>query len=254
MFNVVQHFKNIKKLFSLNIKPTFIIKYILGIFEKKIIQLNNISQIKKFKKEYIEGSYSFNWTTGNSHNFLTIVKVLKKMQKNSSAFVGGGGGDNKNSLTNLRILEIGSFEGYSVNIFNKIFNQPEIYCVDPWIPYSEHPNLNFNQIEKNFEANTVNLNIKKFKMFSSDFFKNNNKNFDLIYIDGSHTSDDVFFDAMESFKILNKNGILFFDDFFGHKKFNNNQPLDGVARFLKTINANSHKLIFINSQIAFLKI
>ena len=255
MLNTVQHFKNIKKLFSLNLKLTIITKYILGIFEKKIIQLDNISQIKKFKRIYIEGSYSFNWTTGNSHNFLTVAKVLKKIKINSSAFVGEGlVGDNKKSLENLRILEIGSFEGYSANIFNKIFTKPEIYCVDPWIPYSEHPNLNFNQIEKNFDANTVNLNIKKFKMFSSDFFKNNNKNFDLIYIDGSHVSDDVFFDSIESFKILNKNGILLFDDFFGQVKFDNNQPIDGIARFLNIINANSLKLIFINSQIAFLKI
>jgi len=251
MFNVAQHFKNIKKILSLNLKINFIIKYILGIFEKKIIQFNNISQIKQFKRIYIEGSYSFNWTTGNSHNFLTIEKVLKNIRMSSAAFVWE---DNKKNLSNLRILEIGSFEGYSVNIFNKIFTQPEIYCVDPWIPYSEHPNLDFNQIEKNFDKNTVNLNIKKFKMFSSDFFKNNNKNFDLIYIDGSHMSDDVFFDAMESFKILNKNGILFFDDFFGHLIFDNNQPIDGVVRFLNTINTNSLKLIFINSQIGFLKI
>jgi len=251
MFNVAQHFKNIKKILSLNLKLNFIIKYILGIFEKKIIQFNNISQIKQFKSIYIEGSYSFNWTTGNSHNFLTIEKVLKNIRMSSAAFVWE---DNKKNLSNLRILEIGSFEGYSVNIFNKIFTQPEIYCVDPWIPYSEHPNLDFNQIEKNFDKNTVNLNIKKFKMFSSDFFKNNNKNFDLIYIDGSHMSDDVFFDAMESFKILNKNGILFFDDFFGHLIFDNNQPIDGVVRFLNTINTNSLKLIFINSQIGFLKI
>ena len=122
------------------------------------------------------------------------------------------------------------------------------------MPYLELHNINFNQIEKNFDANTVNLNIKKFKMFSSDFFKNNNKNFDLIYVDGSHKSDDVFFDAIESFKVLNKYGVLLFDDFFGHPKFDNNQPPDGVARFLNTINANSLKLIFINSQIAFLKI
>lgn len=253
MFSVVQHFKNIKKIFSLNLKLTFIIKYILGIFEKKIIQLNNISQIKKFKRIYIEGSYSFNWTTGNSHNFLTIAKVLKKMRKSSSDFVGGGG-DNKKSLANLRILEIGSFEGYSVNIFNKIFIQPEIYCVDPWIPYLEHPNLNFNQIERNFDANTANLNIKKFKMFSSDFFKNNNKNFDLVYIDGSHMRDDVFYDAIESYKVLKNGGILLFDDFLGSSVFDNNNVIDGVSLFLNQINDNSLKLLIINSQICFLKL
>jgi hypothetical protein len=256
MFKLVQHIKNIKKIFSLNFKLTFIIKYILGIFEKKIIQFNNISQIKKFKRIYIEGSYSFNWTTGNSHNFLTIAKVLKKMRKAHQILLEKkkGGGDNKKSLANLRILEIGSFEGYSVNIFNKIFIQPEIYCVDPWIPYLEHPNLNFNQIERNFDANTANLNIKKFKMFSSDFFKNNNKNFDLVYIDGSHMSDDVFFDAMESYKILKKGGILLFDDFLGSSAFDNNNVIEGVSLFLNQINDNSLKLVIINSQICFLKL
>jgi len=118
----------------------------------------------------------------------------------------------------------------------------------------EHPNLNFNQIERNFDANTANLNIKKFKMFSSDFFKNNNKNFDLVYIDGSHMSDDVFFDAMESYKILKKGGILLFDDFLGSSAFDNNNVIEGVSLFLNQINDNSLKLVIINSQICFLKL
>ena len=251
MLNAFQHFNNIKKIYSLNFKIIFIIKYITGIFQKKIIQLNNTFQIKEFKKIYTEGSYSFNWTTGNSHNFLTIFKVLKKIQRSSSASTKE---DNKKNLLNLKILEIGSFEGYSANIFNKIFVRPQIYCVDPWIPYSEHPNLNFNQIERNFDENTKNLNIKKFKMFSSNFFKNNTENFDLVYIDGSHRAADVLFDAMESYKILNKGGILFFDDFLGSQIFDNNGPIDGIATFLKKTNFNNLKLIFINSQCAFLKL
>jgi hypothetical protein len=251
MFNVFQHFKNIKKIYSLNFKLIFIIKYITGIFQKKIIQLNNTSEIKEFKKIYTEGSYSFNWTTANSHNFLTIFKVLKN--KHIGTLVSAKE-DNKNSSINLKILEIGSFEGYSANIFSKIFDRSEIYCVDPWIPYSEHLNLNFNKIEKNFDKNTKNLNVKKFKMFSSNFFKNNSENFDLIYIDGSHAAADVLFDAMESYNILNKGGVLFFDDFLGSQTFDHNGPIDGIATFLKKTNFSNLKLIFINSQCAFLKL
>ena len=58
--------------------------------------------------------------------------------------------------------------------------------------YSLHPNLNFNQIEDNFDKNNEKLNVIKFKMFSPVFFKNNSKNFDLIYIDGYHVSDGFF--------------------------------------------------------------
>jgi hypothetical protein len=251
MFNLVQHFINIKKIYSLNFKIIFIIKYIYGIFEKKIIQFNNNTQIKKFKKVYTEGHYSVDWTTANSHNFLSIEKFLKKIKSQKLSLVTE---DNKNSLVNLRVLEIGSFEGYSTNIFNLILTSPEIFCVDPWIPYSDNPNFNFNKIENSFDMNVKKLNVKKFKMFSSDFFKKNTKTFDLIYIDGSHRAEDVFNDALESYDVLNKGGILFFDDFLGPQRFDNNGAIDGIALFLRKINYNKLKLIFINSQIAFLKI
>ena len=102
MFYAIQHFKNIKKIISLNFKLTFIIKYILGIFQKKIIQISNISQIKKFERIYIEGSYSFNWTTDNAHNFLTIAKVLKKVRKFDQILLEGGGGDNKKKFSKFK--------------------------------------------------------------------------------------------------------------------------------------------------------
>lgn len=250
-FSVVQHLENSKKIYSLNFKIIFIIKYIIGIFDKKIIQLNNNPQIKKFKKIYTEGSYLVDWTTANSHNFLSIEKILKKNLSRKLTFVKE---TNVNSLVNLRVLEIGSFEGYSANIFNIIFNCPEIYCVDPWIPYSENTSFNLTKVEKNFDMNVKNLNVKKFKMFFSDFFKNNTKTFDLIYIDGHHSAENVFNDAIESYNFLNKGGILFFDDFLGTQTFDNDGPIDGIALFLKKINSNDLKLIFVNSQVAFLKI
>lgn len=54
---------------------------------------------------------------------------------------------------------------------------------------------------------------------SEEFWKNNTKNFDMIYVDGSHLYKDVYSDLYEAWKVLNKKGILMIDD-WDHKKNN----------------------------------
>ena len=44
----------------------------------------------------------------------------------------------------------------------------------------------------------------------------NKKNFDFIYVDGSHEYVDVKKDADEAFKIIKKGIIIFDDDFYGN--------------------------------------
>ena len=57
--------------------------------------------------------------------------------------------------------------------------------------------------------------------------------FDFIYIDGSHNGEDVIVDAIESFKILKKHGIMVFDDAMldidKNKKY---QTYEGVISFI----------------------
>ena len=38
-----------------------------------------------------------------------------------------------------------------------------------------------------------------------------NVHFDFIYIDGSHNGEDILSDAIEAFKILKVNGLMFFE-------------------------------------------
>ena len=59
-----------------------------------------------------------------------------------------------------------------------------------------------------------------------------NKFFDFIYIDGSHNGEDVLSDAIEAFKILRVDGILFFDDFLQYDKFRTFQSYEGIEKFL----------------------
>ena len=44
-------------------------------------------------------------------------------------------------------------------------------------------------------------------------FLDNNLTFDLIYIDGYHKAEQVLKDFKNAWKVLNKDGILIFDDF-----------------------------------------
>ena len=57
--------------------------------------------------------------------------------------------------------------------------------------------------------------VKVYKEFSQfilpELYKSGNK-YDLIYIDASHHTDDVFVDAYYSHKMLNINGTIIFDD------------------------------------------
>ena len=84
-------------------------------------------------------------------------------------------------------LEIGVENGYTfsnVNINDKIGVDPD--------PKIESSNI-----------------IKK---TSDEFFKDNDKKFDIIFIDGMHQVEYILKDFNNSVKFLNKNGIIFLDD------------------------------------------
>ena len=75
--------------------------------------------------------------------------------------------------------------------------------------------------DKNIKlANEIkpNVNFFKYKNESykqlSQFIAQGKENFfDLIYIDGAHDSQNVLFDAVISFKLVKKGGVIIFDDY-----------------------------------------
>ena len=123
-----------------------------------------------------------------------------------------------NNLENItNILEIGSYEGRSAVFFLKIFSNSKITCVDTWSGSDEHLNQNFDIIESFFDKNTRNYRINKrlikIKDSSDNFFYNNSQKFDLIFVDGDHSSEQVKKDLYNSWKILNNGGYLILDDY-----------------------------------------
>ena len=120
-----------------------------------------------------------------------------------------------------KILEIGSFEGISSCCFSdNLLNHPDSFlvCVDPFC-LDDTTTILVSETEKIFNDNM--LKSKHFdkciihKTYSNNFFKDNEKTFNLIYIDGSHDPDDIKLDMEESFKCLEKGGIMWMDDYLG---------------------------------------
>lgn len=137
-----------------------------------------------------------------------------------------------------RILEIGSFEGASAcYLIEKlgVKKSIELHCIDTWEGGVEHKQdgivqANMSSVEQRFHHNinvatsrvdnipTVTIH-KNFSDLALAKLISEGKQgyFDFIYVDGSHQAPDVLCDAILSFKLLKKKGVLAFDDYLWHE-------------------------------------
>jgi predicted O-methyltransferase YrrM len=157
-----------------------------------------------------------------------------------------------------KILEIGCFEGLSSVFFadNFIDNQNSILtCVDPFLTIHNNDHSKFlqNNEEINFDFNVSNCkNVDKItihKITSDAFFEKNNKTFTFIYIDGCHEPDYIKRDMENSFNILEKNGIMWMDDYCGGDGIQIKNTMDA---FLKKY-SGQYELIHKGYQLAIKK-
>jgi predicted O-methyltransferase YrrM len=111
----------------------------------------------------------------------------------------------------VHYLEVGVFEGRSALwTLENILTHPtaRLTCIDLFDgPYKERF---FANVERSGEAGKVaaiadysQLALRKLPLNS----------FDIIYIDGSHSKDDVLEDAVLSWRLLKEGGIMIFDDY-----------------------------------------
>jgi len=139
-------------------------------------------------------------------------------------------------------LEVGCFEGLSSFYILSEYKAVNAYLLDVWDmpnPNSKTLSNNFDLIEKAFDENLSQFNFTKIKDDSVVAMREmlkNDKFFDFIYIDGSHNGEDILSDAIEAFKILKKNGLIFFDDFLQHDKDRVIQSYEGIEKFLSIYN------------------
>lgn len=157
-----------------------------------------------------------------------------------------------------KILEIGCFEGLSSVFFSDNFlDNPNssLTCIDPFLTINNNDHSKFlqNKEEENFDFNiSICKNVHKItihKITSDYFFENNKKTYNFIYIDGSHELDNIKRDMENSFKVLEKNGIMWMDDYNGGDGI---QIKNIMNKFLEKYK-NQHELLHQGYQLAIKK-
>lgn len=144
-----------------------------------------------------------------------------------------------NPTDELHILEIGSFEGRSTTWFidNVLKNQKStITCIDSWMNFYQNTNsantydidtktktgIDFvrDNIKSRFLHNILQTGqvnkVKTIHGYSQDELPkliSQSERYDIVFIDGNHTSPFVLSDAIMSWHLLKKNGLMIFDDY-----------------------------------------
>ena len=227
-------FLKINYLFKHKSNFTLIIRFIFFQLKKPLQNIFRSREKKRFNSLINKKKITHNFFTSNCYDWLINLKNIK--------------------IENY--LEIGAFEGLSLLFVNKNFKPKRIHAVDTWIGSNEHGKETiFTQVEKNYKFNTKKLkNLKNFKMKSDNFFiRKKNLTYNLIYIDGLHTRNQVYKDLENSLKLSNKKTIIVCDDFFWKfdKKFTQNLPVSAIVSLIKKYDL---KIISITNNQIFLKL
>lgn len=180
-----------------------------------------------------------------SHNIPTWLAVFDTLDVQSNA--------------QLKVLEIGSWQGLSAYFILHHFSKAQLTCVDTWLGADEHQAGKFatkevlTNIEACFDKNLTPFNgrFNKYKGTSLSYFTDadTSTQYDLIYVDGSHYCDDVLIDALKSFSHLKPGGILIFDDYLWHYyKEEKDNPVGAINTFL-ALKRGQYKLISAANQL-----
>jgi hypothetical protein len=209
-------------------------------------------------KDIEMGPYRFDhdWFAPNVHN----MKMLAAGNQNAE----------------LRILEVGAFEGMSTCFMAENFPKAHITTIDTWEGSVEHegnPEINFKKAKENFDHNAAlfgdrirPITGKSFDVLM-DLYKEGNK-FNFVFIDGAHDAVSVNSDLILSFAMLTVGGLIYCDDYywgFNESHFNGNgkqcgnfvldTPKLGIDSFMN-VYANRIKPIvgLTNNAMAFMKV
>jgi hypothetical protein len=138
----------------------------------------------------------------------------------------------------IKYLEIGCADGGNAIIVSRSYcshKDSKIYCVDPWMDYSEYSEYKGEQETawNTFNANVRNSgNISKFVIrrgLSDNIVPTFEDNFfDIIFVDGNHDTEYVYRDGVMSFQKVKSGGYIIFDDYSPNWL----QTVSGVNMFL----------------------
>ena len=198
------------------------LKYFLHYYKSKALKKrckkDYASQKKIFEEKLDHKNFSQKWFLNNFEIFTFFLPKDKSLK--------------------FDYLEVGCYEGLSSFYVLSEYKFVNAFFLDIWDmpnPNSKTLSHNFGLIEKAFDQNLSGFDFKKMKNDSVTSMRKllkENVHFDFIYIDGSHNGEDILSDAIEAFKILKVNGLMFFDDFLQHDDNRILQSYVGIDKFL----------------------
>lgn len=150
-------------------------------------------------------------------------------------------------LQKMVCVEIGSFKGLgSLLIQNHLCKNKEsqLYCVDHWEDYYGSESEKLTKYDKDFVGqyqrfvyNTKNVpNIIPLRGFSDDMIPLINEPVDFAYIDGDHSPNQTYKDAINMLPKMKKGGIILFDDY--EFVCDGLRTKEGIDRFLNEYSSN----------------
>jgi predicted O-methyltransferase YrrM len=165
----------------------------------------------------------------------------------------------ENPVDKMACVEIGSFEGLgSLLINNNLCNNEnsKLYCIDHFedlyvknnekLAWWNHACV--GQLGR-FRNNTKNFpKIIEFRGTSDDMIcKLDDNTVDFVYIDGDHSPEQVYKDAVNIYTKMKNNGVILFDDYL----FTENGVItqEGIDKFLSEYDGK-YELLFKNYQVA----
>ena len=152
-------------------------------------------QFEKELKHLTAFSFTSDWTSTHYSNWATWFAAYRDQP-------------------DVRILEIGSFEGRSAVWFlTHVLTHPtaHLICVDPmpWPVNPPRPRFMHN-IQLTGKVRQVTLIQERSEIALT---KLQPASFDIIYIDGAHDAINVLADGMYSWELLKIGGLMLFDDY-----------------------------------------
>jgi predicted O-methyltransferase YrrM len=207
------------------------------------------SQANKLLQEYIladelEYKGMYNWTNnlpyGHKQYFLEAIEYFNTNYQKV-----------KNG-EQVKVLEIGTYAGISLINIVKLIPKSIGFGLDRWSNYIENIEGNVNKkvdilnnmdelgIEASFYKNIETSGLKdRIQGIKGDSYEmllemiKESKQFDFIYVDGSHKAFDCYSDLILSWKLLAEGGVIAIDDYL----YNTDgqvieSPFEGVNHFL----------------------
>lgn len=150
-------------------------------------------------------NFTNDWTQALRGNLRMISKHLPK------------------SLQDLQCLEIGSFEGKSAIMILDHLPNSHLTCIDPWDDAYVKDLALFSNWDKHFIGQYDRF-LSNTKAYSDRITSIRGKSsvvmptleseaYDFVYIDGDHSEEAVYQDAIQAYRVCEPGGIILFDDY-----------------------------------------